>query len=747
MAHKNHIHRLFITLYFLTQFFTTGYTQYLNQPNVRISGEIYTHQPPGESFRITGPMDLIYVAVPEKVGPSTYRFELELSVIEFQYCVLAFQEGRNKKELELYLEPGNDIHIRAQLDNFYPSVEFSGRGYEASKFLYDYHQVFHGYRINKNCTLDGNALSNSQFAKLMRSRKANENDFLNKYKGNLSEKFRKRQLANIYYGIQNCLNNYAKKFPGQLGVVLSFGEGVNIMPEDAQFTPNYNYYLWERYQFFFKHLGMKDASPKDRYEYITKSYLEYDQLFLQQKLIYNVLRKEDFYAGEELFHQYADKLRAGGVMLDPKMKSVSDALMIQLEHFYHRARAWQEGHPINQLYLWDEEGHMKSWYDPAHPEHHFDEEKQNRGYQLLFFRHENSFLFDNHRILELGNYLTKLGRLAESYASLDMTYISIDGRSERMKHHGIPIDPDYGMRLEEYPVPYYRTLMHQAHFDVLLVSPEGEIIAKNPESEDLEEMLDLGISDRFPSLFSSFSGILTILFFLSLGAIVAVLIYRIRLYFIRRKEEQRRRWTELELKAIRSQLNPHFLFNTMSSIQSLISSENPEIASEHLAGLADLMRMVLKHSEKGIISLAEELEAAEKYCQLEALRFNFSYEIDIAPEIDPFLIEVPAMIIQPYIENAILHGISNCNGACWIRIEVNQLNQSLLIVVEDNGIGVMQAEMQESSGNGMGMKLNSERLALLHHKAGSVQVFDKSELEQGERGTRIEIWLPIEELN
>ena len=300
MAHKNHIHQLFITIFFLTQLYSTGYSQYLNQPNVRISGEIYAHQAPGESFRITGPLDLIHVVVPEKTGPSTYRFELEFSVIEFQYCVLAFQEGRNKKELELYLEPGNDIHIQAQLDNFYPSVEFSGKGYEASKFLYDYHQVFHGYRVDKNCRFDGNALSNSQFAELMRSQKVTEYDFLNSYKGSLPEKFRKRQLANIYYGIQNCVNNYAKKFPGQMGVVLSFGEGINIMPEDAHFTPNYNYYLWDRYQFFFKHLGMKDVSPKERYDYITKSYLEYDQLFLQQQLIYNVLAERGFLRGRRI---------------------------------------------------------------------------------------------------------------------------------------------------------------------------------------------------------------------------------------------------------------------------------------------------------------------------------------------------------------------------------------------------------------------------------------------------------------
>ena len=745
MAHKNHIQRLFSTSLFLTLIYTLAFPQYLEQPNVRIRGEIYTDQPPKESFRIIGPLDLIHIMVPEKAGPSTYRFEVELSVIDFQYCTIAFQEGRNRKELELYLEPGDDILIKARLAEFYPSVEFGGRGFEASKFLYDYHQMFHAYRIDESCAFNGNALRNAQFAELMRTRKKSEYSFLNMYKGNLSEKFRKRQMANIYYGIQNCLNKYAKRFPDQLGVVLSYGEGVNIVPEDAYFTPNYNYYLWERYQFFFKHLGMKDASPKDRYDYITKSYLGYDQLFLQQKLIYNVIRKEDFYLGEELFHQYVDKLRAGGVMLSQDLKSVSDALIIQLEHFYHHARAWQEGHHINQLFLWDNEGNMRSWYDPAHPEHHFDEEKQNRGFQLLFFRHENSFLVDNDRILELGNYLTKLSQLAEAYTSLDMTYISIDGRHERMKHFGIPIDPDYGIRLEEYPVPFYRHLMNGPHFDVFLVSLEGDIIAKNPDPEDIEEMLDLGVTDRLPVLFTTFSGISTVLFFLFLGAIIAIFFYRLRLYFIRRKEEQRRRWTELELKAIRSQLNPHFLFNTMSSIQSLISSENPEVASEHLAGLADLMRMVLKHSEKGIISLAEELEAAEKYCQLEALRFNFTYEIDIAQEIDPFLIEVPAMIIQPYIENAILHGISNCNGPCWIRIEASLLNQSLLIVVEDNGIGVLQAEVQGNSGNGMGMKLNSERMALLHHKAGSVQVFDKSELGEGERGTRIEIWLPVEE--
>lgn len=197
-------------------------------------------------------------------------------------------------------------------------------------------------------------------------------------------------------------------------------------------------------------------------------------------------------------------------------------------------------------------------------------------------------------------------------------------------------------------------------------------------------------------------------------ALIGFWIYRIRIGRIRQQEAVRRRIKELEIKAIRSQMNPHFIFNALNSIQSLINDNQFKEANIYLSKFAVLLRGVLNNSEKSRISLSDELQAVELYCQLEQLRFEFKFEISIDPEVNCDLIEIPGMIIQPLAENAIVHGLSAKGDTGKLNIQVKRQNGNLCIGISDNGVGLSPKISDSLSQKGFGLKLVEERINILN---------------------------------
>src|SRR3546814_13043987 len=122
----------------------------------------------------------------------------------------------------------------------------------------------------------------------------------------------------------------------------------------------------------------------------------------------------------------------------------------------------------------------------------------------------------------------------------------------------------------------------------------------------------------------------------------------------------------------------------MSSIQHLVGSGEREKASGYLSDLALLMRMVLKHTERGMISLAEELEAVEKYLSLEQLRFSFQYQIAVLPTVDRHNTQVPAMMMQPYVEHDVLHGMNGKGTEGMLQINASQEGNRMTARMKDN---------------------------------------------------------------
>ncbi|HEY9256443.1 sensor histidine kinase [Chitinophaga sp.] len=195
-----------------------------------------------------------------------------------------------------------------------------------------------------------------------------------------------------------------------------------------------------------------------------------------------------------------------------------------------------------------------------------------------------------------------------------------------------------------------------------------------------------------------------------LTALAGIGIYRVRIRRIKAAEAMKTAIRELEVKAIRSQMNPHFIFNALNSIQSLINTAQYKAANTYLVKFSMLLRSVLHNAEKNTLPLIDELNTVRLYCELEQLRFDFSFDMDIAEAIAADLVEIPGMVLQPLVENAIIHGIATKGKAGTLHIKTAKQGMNLLISVHDNGNGFHP----ENNGvhKSMGLKLVRERLQL-----------------------------------
>jgi hypothetical protein len=212
-----------------------------------------------------------------------------------------------------------------------------------------------------------------------------------------------------------------------------------------------------------------------------------------------------------------------------------------------------------------------------------------------------------------------------------------------------------------------------------------------------------------------------------------------------RREITARRLHELELTAIRSQMNPHFLFNSLNSLQNLVQQNRAEEALSYLSDFGGIIRKVLQNSDKQEIPLSEELLMVEQYLKLEQLRFDFCYQINVEDSIDIYNTMVPSLLLQPLVENAVIHGLQSKESQRILKINADRTNDRIRIMVEDNGIGRQAASGNHKETHGKGIRLSTERLRLLEEIAGEKYDIFISDLNgDGVTGTRVEIFIPEE---
>ena len=209
--------------------------------------------------------------------------------------------------------------------------------------------------------------------------------------------------------------------------------------------------------------------------------------------------------------------------------------------------------------------------------------------------------------------------------------------------------------------------------------------------------------------------------------------------------------TDSELKALKSQMNPHFIFNALNSVQDYIIGNKRHEASEYLGRFADLIRSYLMQSETSSISLVEEVESLEIYLSLEALRFesDFDYKLTMADELKALEIYIPTMLIQPFVENAIAHGLLHKEGLRKLTVSFEKgVNQTIRCVVEDNGVGrTSSGDLQNKARKhqSFSSKAIQERLRLFNKNHETQVGFEIDDLIEGglPAGTRVTIHLPL----
>lgn len=200
-------------------------------------------------------------------------------------------------------------------------------------------------------------------------------------------------------------------------------------------------------------------------------------------------------------------------------------------------------------------------------------------------------------------------------------------------------------------------------------------------------------------------------------------------------------------------MNPHFIFNCLNSIKLYTLEHDAERASEYLTKFSRLIRLVLENSRSELVSLHNELEALQLYIELEAMRFKhkLQYSIQVAPEIDQRYVRIPPLLLQPYVENAIWHGLMHKPEGGSITIEVDQPQENLLhIEITDDGIGRQRAAELKSKSAGkhksFGMQVTADRIRMinqLYNMQTQAQIEDLVDSYGEACGTRVTLQIPV----
>ncbi len=211
---------------------------------------------------------------------------------------------------------------------------------------------------------------------------------------------------------------------------------------------------------------------------------------------------------------------------------------------------------------------------------------------------------------------------------------------------------------------------------------------------------------------------------------------------------------ELEMQALRAQMNPHFIFNCLNSINRFIFKNETKVASDYLTRFSRLIRMVLLHSQKKLVPLEDELDMLKLYLDMERLRFKnaFDYHITTTNAIENSSVFIPPLLLQPFCENAIWHGLMHKEGPGHLNIVLNEDDGILNCIISDDGVGREKAEAYKSKSaekeKSMGLKITTERLSLLNQgtTGGTFYEIEDIKNEQGDvAGTKVELKIRYKE--
>ena len=220
---------------------------------------------------------------------------------------------------------------------------------------------------------------------------------------------------------------------------------------------------------------------------------------------------------------------------------------------------------------------------------------------------------------------------------------------------------------------------------------------------------------------------------------------------VKRRLTLQKEVTEYEQKALHLQMNPHFVFNCLGAISSFIVQNGTDSALKYLSKFSKLMRLTLEYSKDSLIPIDKEIESLQNYLELEQLRFHNSFTFSIASSDNvEFNMGLPPLLIQPFVENAILHGLVPKEGDGNIDVYFDVQNQQLICTITDDGIGLTKStEMKENSmtaHRSMALEITKKRLEIMEATIAKSAQIEIKELENNNTvmGTRVTLRLPIQ---
>ncbi len=246
------------------------------------------------------------------------------------------------------------------------------------------------------------------------------------------------------------------------------------------------------------------------------------------------------------------------------------------------------------------------------------------------------------------------------------------------------------------------------------------------------------------------------------GALLAVLMIGVIFYYFNQKKKQAQlraeraafalQSSESETKALRSQMNPHFIFNALRSIQTYILKEQPEAANDYLLKFSRLMRNVLENSRHETVPVEDDLETLGLYMELERIRFKFPFEytIETGATVNAEDDDIPPLILQPFVENAIWHGLRPLSRKGHIAIRIEKEEDMLRCTIEDDGVGREAfknvGRFDSLKRESLGLKITEQRLAVMERRTGrkcSYKILDLVAPDGGAAGTRVALEIPL----
>jgi len=272
----------------------------------------------------------------------------------------------------------------------------------------------------------------------------------------------------------------------------------------------------------------------------------------------------------------------------------------------------------------------------------------------------------------------------------------------------------------------------------------SQLIRKQKDIEELTKDVSLGQQEETIEKATVFRQQLIIY-----GLLFIILVIGVASYFIYKNAQASKVANQLlALKSLRSQMNPHFIFNALNSVNHFIAQQDERTANKFLSEFSQLMRLVLENSQEDFIPLQKEQEILSLYLKLEHYRFRdkFEYEIEIDKELNTETIEVPPMLIQPYIENAVWHGLRYREEKGKLALRIHREEETLVVEITDDGIGRKKSKELKTANQkkhqSTGLKNIEERLAIINkvYKANYKVVIDDL---VNDCGTRVRLYLPI----